>query len=462
MNRRELRPYQEAALDHHSGKDYLALFKEMRLGKTCTAVEWWLRQTVDAKFADSRPALLLAPITPMIGWREELDHIGILYADAKDHVDHSSVPPRSWVFATPQLMMQRKWLQDPSIWSILVADESTWMMNPRSQITKLMVRKMRNVSRRVVLAGIPNPETPFNLWSQMAFAMGGGWMNCSNFWEWQRRHAYKSYYDWKLRPGSETKINVALHRDSYVLARRELGDVDDVTRQKLKAPHSKECAEICRQIARTWSVPGVETKNSLEVSTWLRRLAGGHAPGLSLPCWKYDRLLQLLTGELVKQQVVVWFAFNQELIRAFEYLKAAGIKTSWITGQRNQEQRSAVIDGFRKGARRVLLAQLACGKFGLNLSTADVAVYFSGTWSYLTRKQTEARIAMYKKSKPLLYIDMVTDDSADEAVLEACAMKDATASWLVRRIRHGKASTQKENTTSASSRTRAATAKRRP
>jgi SNF2 family DNA or RNA helicase len=168
----------------------------------------------------------------------------------------------------------------------------------------------------------------------------------------------------------------------------------------------------------------------------MRRVAGGHAPGQALPCWKYPALLKLLTeGDLTNQQVVVYFSFKEELRRAWLDLQEADVSATWVTGDLDLDERAIRIHRFQNSERRVLLISLACGKFGLNLSCSDAAIYFSGTWSFETRRQSEDRLSLSNKKADLLYIDLITEDTADEDVAEACKVRAASSSFFLSKVK---------------------------
>jgi SNF2 family DNA or RNA helicase len=170
------------------------------------------------------------------------------------------------------------------------------------------------------------------------------------------------------------------------------------------------------------------------VINWMRQVCGGAIAG---PSWKEADLLSILTEELPEEQVVVWFAYNAELAAIWKAVRDAGISATWITGETTMDERAARIQRFQSGTRRVLLIQQACGQYGLDLSAADTAIYYSSTYRCELRMQSEERIFAVGKPNDLLVIDMVTNDSVDEVVLESVAMKKADGSLLLAKIKLG-------------------------
>jgi hypothetical protein len=424
------RPYQQDAFQKFEQTDFMILFMRMRLGKSIVAIRW-----MEKKRAHKRPILLLAPTTPQIGWKEELEKEGLVCIDAVDYLKEKEHPKwdTRWICATPQLAVARSTLQRPTDWDGVVCDESTWMKSPKTKQSKLATKVLSRFALRCILTGLPNPQTDLELWPQMAMALGGAWMGASNFWDWRQKHFSKFFYDWL--PKCRGHVKQELHKDAFVLSWKDAKVKIEKVYKKLTNEMSNEQREIYNQVLTTWTVPGIETKNALEVTTWLHRIAGGHSPGRTLECWKYEELADLVTtGELAGEPVVVWFAFNRELARMWKLLREREVSATWITGTIDKRERAVRLDRFRKGQRHVILMQMACGKFGSNLSIADTAIYFSGTYSIETREQTEDRIVMPGKTGIQLYIDMLSRDSIDETILEGCKEKRASAKWLLDRI----------------------------
>ena len=62
--------------------------------------------------------------------------------------------------------------------------------------------------------------------------------------------------------------------------------------------------------------------------------------------------------------------------------------------------------------------QESVGRTGMNLSVADVAIYYTTPISMTAKTQTEDRILSMKKTGPLLYIHLTVNDSIEEHILK--------------------------------------------
>jgi SNF2 family DNA or RNA helicase len=129
--------------------------------------------------------------------------------------------------------------------------------------------------------------------------------------------------------------------------------------------------------------------------------------------------------------VVVWFRYNAELSATLDRLGANKISAEGITGMTKLNRRQEIMDAFRMNQVRVLLLQLKVGKFGLNLSTASTAIYFSNSYDMEDRAQSEERILDPRKTEPLLYIDLLTENSVDEAVYQILREKKVSSKFFM-------------------------------
>ena len=405
---------------------------DMRTGKSLTCLRW-----LDIRNPEG-VRVIVAPTTVLCGWERELSLEGKTYdflagRPAKKRREMLLHGAGQYKLINYESLLHTDDLKRVRLGAV-VLDESVCIKDARTKTCKFILRYLTRAKCRAILSGLPNPQDDSEIWTQMAFACGGTWMGHRSFWTWRQKYALRCGYDWVLPPKNLLVIKAHFHQDAYILTRHQanLGNVKVYqTRQGDMHP---EVRKIYRESLRTWEIPGVQAKTHIEVANWLRRMASGVMPyNNHLPCWKYDELIKLLTQELHDSQVVVWFAFNSELARVWRLLRSLEISATWITGTSTIAQRRKRMSMFSSGRRRVMLCQLKCGRYGLDFATADTAVYFSNSYSYNNRRQSEDRVESIHKKRDLLIIDMVTRGSADETVMEV--MKDrhgSTASFLSR------------------------------
>ena len=133
--------------------------------------------------------------------------------------------------------------------------------------------------------------------------------------------------------------------------------------------------------------------------------------------------------------MVIFCSFRNEIKMVRELCAELGIKAKEISGSVNSKERSKVQDQFRRKTIQVCVLQFKCGKYGLDLGTSDTTIYYSNSYDYEDRAQSEDRTVVVGKDSPLLYIDLITKDSIDEDIKEAIKEKKTDARYLMARIR---------------------------
>jgi SNF2 family DNA or RNA helicase len=173
----------------------------------------------------------------------------------------------------------------------------------------------------------------------------------------------------------------------------------------------------------------------------MQKIAGGFEPVGKRPALMSDAKLRVLhgivtDGDLRRENVVVWFRFNHEIDEAHRYLKSKRVAVDYIHGAKpgGKPIRSKLQDRFQRGKIRVLLMQEALGQFGWDLSRANTAIYYSNSYEFEDRRQSEDRIIHPLKKTPVQYIDLETEDSIDEDVVDSLRAKDRTSRVFTRDI----------------------------
>jgi len=438
--RKTLRPYQQEGLEKFKDEDSMFLAMEMRLGKSLVTLRW-------LKLKGASRTMIIAPKTVLIGWQEELADEGIR---AYDLTSWSLQDREILIRSTKHLKNIAYLMNYESIDRLssvigaaeldcIVCDESTALKNHRAGVTKALMRICETVPLKVCLSGLPVPQSYFDLFTQLQFLGDGFCMGLSNFYKWQRRVSNKYGYDFVFKPKELAKFKREFHRLAYVLTRKQAGLGETKIYQKRSAPLNPREQRIYDKILKDWEIPGMkgddgETKYAMVIASWLRRLCGGFLPEEEVESWKYKALVDIVCKDLPAEQIVVWFAFNSELTKAADILEKAGVKCDYMLGGTKQDKRRKIIKSFQAGKCRVVLIQQRLGRFGLRLSAADTAIYFSNSYSLEDRAQSEDRIVDVEKKNPLLYIDFVTEDTIEEDVVEALQDKSCDAKFLMARI----------------------------
>jgi len=476
---KKFRPYQFDAFAYTMREDSPALFMDMRMGKTLIAVR---RIRLYKPRGDNLRVLVVAPNSALGAWEDELWSEGeesvIRLAGSRkqrakqlkdgfrwnllNREGHLALPQVAGVKRCPRckgkgyriespIDRERDWVEGPYNqkstcgkcrgrkwvkarfpivqWDAVILDESVFVKNPKAQVTKFFTVNFRDVPHRWILTGLPNPEGSLDYVEQMRF-LDGVFCGCNSYYQFRKRYytALPSH-EWWPKKGAEEKISKAIGSRCFVLRRKDAGMEEEKIYQdrilelpdKLRAAYKKAEEEFV-----------LEYDGQLKESTiwrmvqytWLRRMVGGFVGDEYVWKGKVKELVELLTGELRKDQVVVWFNFNDELLAAYNVLEKASVNVSHLWGEHPVGWREDVRREFQAGKIRVLLLQQRIAESGMNLSAADTAIYFSEPLGLHARQQTEDRILDVDSDRPLLYVHLLVGDSVDIDIRKANKMKE--------------------------------------
>ena len=89
---------------------------------------------------------------------------------------------------------------------------------------------------------------------------------------------------------------------------------------------------------------------------------------------------------------------------------------------------------LNRGKIQVLAFQVRTGQFGLDLAKASTSIYYSNAYDGELRGQSEDRLIKVTKTKPCLYIDLVTEGSADEHVVKLLKDKRLKSRYFMGKV----------------------------
>jgi len=222
LQRRQLRKYQNRAVEFTKKNRYSALFLDMGLGKTVSL----LTAIVDLlKTRDIRRVLLVAPVRVMYGvWRQEArkwEHtrhlrfkllhgneyyrIQAMNSGAEIHIINPE--QLAWLIRVLAAYCKRKSYDFP--YDMLAIDESSMFKNHKALRFKKLKPLLKRFKRRVIMTGTPSPNGLLDLWSQM-YIVDEGMRLGSAIDRYRRRFFQQADYNgykFEANDGAEQTIN---------------------------------------------------------------------------------------------------------------------------------------------------------------------------------------------------------------------------------------------------------------
>ena len=425
--------HQKKGIQYLKSRAHSALLWEMRTGKS---------HAIIAAFNHLDRVLVVCPKPVTSVWHDELRADGIRRGDMlmvdSGGLDSVRRLPK-WVVANYEAVLRfpEKWL---SKFDVVVLDEAVRIKNPKAKLTKFFIKNFRS-ARRCIASGNLAPESPLEYFSPMQF-LYGEWMGCRNFWQFRHRYFWSDPRGWAWWPKSKRtkeQIKDAVKADAYVLSRKDVGLANEKIFQQRVIEMPPKLRKLYKEMEDEFAMTlpdgqEIEVKHVIVQLNYLCQLAGGGTTKGWLADHKIDELVTLLKGELAGEQVVVWFRFNIEIAHVAERLLKEDIRFGVITGDSEKENRTQIQAWFKIGLIRVLLIQVRTGLYGLNLSEASTAIYFSHPLSSNERLQSEDRIAHPNKRGPLLYVELVSKDSVDSDLCNALKKKQNQSRYFLGQV----------------------------
>jgi superfamily II DNA or RNA helicase len=148
---------------------------------------------------------------------------------------------------------------------------------------------------------------------------------------------------------------------------------------------------------------------------------------------KLDELERVL-GELLaepERKVIVFSEWERMLLLVRELAEDMGVEFAWHTGSVPQERRRAEIGRFKRDAGCRLFLSTDAGSVGLNLQSASAVVNLDLPWNPAKLEQRIARAWRKNQMRTVDVVNLVTEDSIEQAMLQVLSQKQALADGVL-------------------------------
>lgn len=331
-----------------------------------------------------------------------------------------------------------------------VVDESTSIKNHTSARAKVVHSFGKQSSVRRIMTGTPITQDLRDLYSQFYF-LSPDIIGYGSFYHFEYHFVEKNGYE-VLFFKHQDQLQAAVTPYIYRVLRKEVfKDLPEEVRQTFRVQMSKKMQRVYDDIETKLlaEFEGQEIRTPLAINRILRlsQVVGGFFPYVEDKSTKYlpierkpqdnpkiQMMLDIIEGEGKKDKVVVWARFRAELDLIVQVLKKkygeesvreihGGIRTPQRTKNRLafQDDESEV---------RFLVNQLDAGGIGIDLDKTALMIYYSNSYRLESRLQSEARPMSARQRKAVGIYDIVMENTVDELVLIALAMKKSFADIL--------------------------------
>ena len=320
--------------------------------------------------------------------------------------------------------------------TLMVVDESTRIKTPRAQRTKRILGLGRHAKYRRILTGTPVTQSPFDVYSQFAFLDYGilGFFSYTsfrhNYGRWEKRFTQRGDKSWEYDELIEyihlDDLRQRLKPYCYRREKAECLDLPPKIYKVIGVDLSLQQRRLYQQVEKEGVLEFDDFRllTPLQITRLLRcqQITGGFLPtgeqGVARPLRenpKLDLMLELIEDH--PGQTIIWARFRAEIAAIAARLKEAYGCDQVVEyhGGVPSNKRPWIIKAFQTGKARFLVGQQASG-VGVDLYAAEIVFYFSNDFSYDHRYQSEDRCHRIGLLHPVLYVDLIANDTMDEHI----------------------------------------------
>lgn len=462
----EPRPYQFRALQAAWNKNAFAFYMDMGTGKTKVALDLFSAYFQDGKIDR---LLVVTKFSTRKNWERE---IGI-------HMPH---PADVMILNTQKAKAFQDWNTDgtPMLKVLIVGTESlaagnaillaqqfvnvstrvgmvvdeAHMIKTHSAVrAKNCVKLGKSASYRLAMTGTPVANGPMDVYMQFEY-LDTDILGIGDFYSFRNRYAVMGGYENKEIIGYQNMEELIELVSPFVFQVRKsevLTELPPKVFETREVQMTEEQRRLYKDIAKRDSTVvgdrGITVKSVLERMLRLQEITGGvitfernpdffnkskfehsRIPGKNP---KVEELLAIT--EETEGSMIVWCRFIEEIRMVSAALRDRYGKSEVVEiyGAVSEDDRDKnVQEIFQQGRARFLVGNAATGGVGLNMTRAETVVYFSNSFSFTDREQSEDRAHRIGQTKSVTYIDLVAEGTVDTVVTGALREKKDVSEFV--------------------------------
>jgi len=304
--------------------------------------------------------------------------------------------------------------------SYVIVDESHYIKGPHTKRSARIIRVAAKAYYRLILSETPVTQGVQDLYTQFYFLS-------------ERILGYNSYYAFlsnHLEFSREVPQKVVrAHNMEYLAAK-----IEPYVYQKTR----RECCELPDKIY-SMRYFRMSSEQKLHYQNLKREILEDFCFSNNTIFLLFVRLQQILSGFRKRQEedvlleknprlealdellyslpdnvkIVIWAKFRYDLLAIRRILPDHA--SCFLHGKNDSDTRQKQLNFFHQEGRFLVLNE-KMEKYNLDLSCADVVIFYNNSFSYTNRLRAENLCRGKKEKKKILYIDLICSNSIDERI----------------------------------------------
>ena len=328
---------------------------------------------------------------------------------------------------------------------LTIIDESTTIKNHKAIRTKNVLKLASFSKYRRILTGSPVTKSPLDLYTQCQF-LSEKLLGYSSYYTFRNRYCVTHRLD--LGNGRYTEIpKYYIHVDeleeklkqfSFRVTKDQCLDLPPKLYTKryvdMNEDQDKVYKQLKQQALAILESDIVSFNNKLTEIIKLHQVCNGFVKTNDgeLKEFKNPKLHAL--GDIIEEadgKIIIWATYIYNIESIIKFLEEKYGKTSVVAnyGAVDSVKRTIAMKRFQEDATcRFFVGNPSTGGFGLTLTEAKNVIYFSNSFNFETRKQSEDRAHRSGLKHEVLYTDIICKGTLDEKILFSLSNKNALAS----------------------------------
>lgn len=459
--------HQVRAYDKLWNLDFAALFMGMGSGKTKTAID--LLRINEHKFDK---VLIICPLSVRHNWTLQLQAHDTLKMpfyvyeygtkkhekEYKDFLDISGkkvmiIGAESLAYKTLPGIAIEYVKSSPTA---IVFDESHLIKNPGSyaKTKKTFSGSTRTANAiwlakhsvlRYILTGTSISEGIENLFSQFTF-LSPNILGTSNYYALRNRYVVFDSFEKNTVIGYKNlnELHSLIDRYCFVCKKDDVVDLPPKNKTVRYLDLLKEQKDVLTHFKRTRNIdlPGKTEKSglvqALSMCGILQQINAGYYvtdDKIKTPIFdpkkdpKINEIIDILDGRSFDSGVVIFAKYIYEIQNIYNQLREK-YRCEVFYGDTDMDKRGQIVADFESGKIDILIVNPRVGGTGIELIRADLMIYYSNSFSYVDRIQSEDRAHRIGQNKVVTYIDLIYKGTIDEKILRALESKKSLSELL--------------------------------
>ena len=445
-----LYPYQQEAFDKLRRLKIGALYMEMGTGKTRVTVELIKYRLERGKITK---ALWLCPCSVKDNLRADLIyHCGEVPPEIRiEGIESISGSDRLYLSLL-------EYISDGAC--MLIVDESNLVKNHRAKRTERITDIAGRLTYKLILNGTPVSRNEADLFAQW-YLLDPEILGYKSYYSFAANHL--EFYTYKDEHGvkrvNRNRIVRVLNVDyltakialySYQIKKSETG-----IKLPDKVYHTYDFSLTCEQYENYYYTRdywlGAFVDEGDDTAIYKMFTALSHVTSGRRITTEFDEKMETedvfadiednprictlrgILDRIGKEQCIIFCRYQKEVEEIMELIRRRGQESAEFTGQLNVKKREESLARFRNGTQ-FLVANKACGAYGLNLQFCHNIIFYDNDFNYATRAQAEDRIHRLGQEHTCHIYDICADNTFDGFVLDNLNKKvnlvEAFKKWL--------------------------------